>query len=573
MKKSLIGALAAAAALGTGFASFTGPALAETPCAAKYQDTCYATVKDAVIAVSAGGTVVLAEDSQSTENIPSDKTFTLDLAGHTYSSSNKDFTLAPYAASSTITVKDSVGGGKLTNTGKGYPVALAHGGTFILESGTVAAKNGATAAAIYTYVGSDAADGAHVIINGGSVEGYLYGITVLDYNTLVVNDGLVAAAGTCILNNGSQTGPSTITINGGHIEQVDKDQPAIFHPGVGTVNIYGGEITGGSGIEMRAGTLNVSGGSITGHDTLTKMEANGNGASVKKGAAIGISQHTTKKPISVNISGGYFGAYYPLYEANLQNNPAVDIAKISISVTGGEFEALNADGAVVRTQDLFGFVRGGSFALAENEDPADFIYPYIDFSKSYSYDEATRTVSVHDMVQVEELPAGYSVEMAHLDFSDMPAESKQGFATYLSNYLEIPAGFTVVQQEDITLLGSDGDPVKDIVEPITFHIRVEESSRVIPEGVTRKWYVVRSHYEDSGSTPTFSFVEASYDAAEGIVTFATDRFSGFIIAYVDTELPKVPDTSLTDELTASYIALGSLIAISAAAFVAVKARR
>ncbi len=139
--------------------------------------------------------------------------------------------------------------------------------------------------------------------------------------------GTIESANPCLAGNGgtSQTVDLTINVYEGAVLSQDSsskswkglddttptennDPVAIYQPNAGTLNIYGGTITSvnGSAVEIRAGKANIYGGTLI--TNAEKYEAyNGNGPSVK-GAAVAVSQHTTKKSIEVNISGGTFTA-------------------------------------------------------------------------------------------------------------------------------------------------------------------------------------------------------------------------------------------------------------------------
>ena len=70
-----------------------------------------------------------------------------------------------------------------------------------------------------------------------------------------------ANGGAAIYNNGANTESSTINLYDGAV--INSDSHAIYHPGTGTLNVYGASVTGGNvGIEMRAGTLNVYDGAV-----------------------------------------------------------------------------------------------------------------------------------------------------------------------------------------------------------------------------------------------------------------------------------------------------------------------
>ena len=185
-------------------------------------------------------------------------------------------------------------------------------------------------------------------------------------SSLTVNGGVIEGEqGFGISGNGSmkngvpECGPTTITINGGEIKGGDV---GIYHPQVGKLTINNGEITGKTGVEIRAGELIVNGGTITATGDPTSTDPNGNG-STTVGAAIAVVQHTTKQPINVKINGGSFNGVSALYEANPQSNPKEATEKIGIVVNGGTFNGdVNKDD--VDASKLL--INGGTFTKKES---------------------------------------------------------------------------------------------------------------------------------------------------------------------------------------------------------------
>lgn len=177
---------------------------------------------------------------------------------------------------------------------------------------------------------------AKLTVNSGSLKGYYY----------------------AVVGNGERHN-TEITINGGKFSSVDG--LAIYHPQDGKLTVNGGEFEGTeAAIELRAGTLEIAGGKFTSTATEFKCNANGNG-STTIGAAIAISQHTTKKNISVNITGGEFNGIKALNESNPQANdpqPQVDL-----TVSGGTF-----NGEISAT-DALKFITGGTFSA----DPSAYL--------------------------------------------------------------------------------------------------------------------------------------------------------------------------------------------------------
>lgn len=200
-----------------------------------------------------------------------------------------------------------------------------------------------------------------VTINSGTIEGNTWGVVVAGVNASFTMNGGTVING--ITGNGNENAgvpeyaPTTITINGG---VVNGGELGIYHPQVGKLTINNGEITGKSGIEMRAGELVVNGGVITATGTPLTVNPNG-GGSTTVGAAVAIAQHTTKRPITVNISGGTFTGGAALLEANPQGNPTEATGKVFIVVTGGTF-----NGAVNKAKDGSSLgVMGGTFNTAD----------------------------------------------------------------------------------------------------------------------------------------------------------------------------------------------------------------
>ncbi len=205
-------------------------------------------------------------------------------------------------------------GGDLTITGDG-----------IVDAGMVL---GAIKLTEKTDAGTEA---AKLTIENGTFKGYSYAIT----------------------GNGSRHN-TEVTINGGTfgINRTD-DGAAIYHPQDGKLTIKGGSfVAAAAAIELRAGTLDISGGKFESTISPASVAPNGNGTTVV-GAAIGISQHNTDKPINVKISGGEFTGVYSIWEKDVQNETARD--QIKLSVTGGKF-----NGAVY-SQNNPAFIAGGSF--------------------------------------------------------------------------------------------------------------------------------------------------------------------------------------------------------------------
>lgn len=183
---------------------------------------------------------------------------------------------------------------------------------------------------------------------------------VIYAGTLNTRGNLITKAGkfATIIGSGNDNG-TVINITGGEVTNLAN--LAIYQPQDGVLTVSGGAITGTTGIEVRSGNLIVTGGIITGTNPQITINPNGNG-STTEGAGIAIAQHTTKNPIDVTISGGTIKGYSALYESDPQGTVETNSNDVVIEIVGGTFEAINGGTKAVYSEDVTGFIKGGSFS-------------------------------------------------------------------------------------------------------------------------------------------------------------------------------------------------------------------
>lgn len=271
------------------------------------------TLANAISQANDGDVLKLTNNITLTQGVDVDDTLTLDLNGYTITNDN-------------------------AWTGSDYLVAVKRGGALTIQdnsenkTGEITTKNEAIMCAVKVTVKdeNDATTPAKLVVDGGTLEGYYYGIA----------------------GNGTRHN-TEITINGGTI--IGTNGTGIYHPQDGVLTITNGEFSGlDTAIELRSGKLNISGGSFTATAAEYQEEQNGNGTTVS-GAAVAISQHTTKKDISVSISGGTFNGPYALRETNVQNGESTENVDI-VTISGGTFNG------TVASNDCQKFVSGGTFS-------------------------------------------------------------------------------------------------------------------------------------------------------------------------------------------------------------------
>ena len=181
--------------------------------------------------------------------------------------------------------------------------------------------------------------------------------------SLVVKTGQILSQSFAIGGNGSKATAieTSITIEDGYFKSVGA---AMYLPQNGVTTINGGTFVGGeTAVEIRSGKLTIEGGSFTATSKPAGAESNNNGTTTT-GAAIGIAQHTTNIPIEVTINGGEFNGCSAVYQSDPNSMGADDV---TISISGGIFNATNDGTEAVYSNDKTAFITGGTFSTALNE--------------------------------------------------------------------------------------------------------------------------------------------------------------------------------------------------------------
>ncbi len=95
---------------------------------------------------------------------------------------------------------------------------------------------------------------------------------------------------------------------------------------------------------------------------------------------------------------------------------------------------------------------------------------------------------------------------------------------------------TVIRFIDLSLFKKIGDNEPSRLyetgsNKITITIEVPEDMR--SEKNDREYKVIRVHYSEGSTTPLTEFIDAEYDSANYTLTFETDKFSTYAIAYAE----------------------------------------
>lgn len=240
-------------------------------------------------------------------------------------------------------------------SGGDYLIGVKRGATLTINGGSEGSIDAGGNSAIYCAVKLTLTDenedtyAASLIVNGGSLTGYYYGIA----------------------GNGNRHN-TVITINGGNI--TGTKGTGIYHPQYGEMTIKGGNITGlNTAVEIRSGELTISGGNFTSTASTYSETPNGDGTTVS-GAAIAVSQHTTQKNISVTITGGTFTGPRAFSETKVQNQDSTK--NVTVKISDGTF-----DGEVY-SDDCTGFITGGRFTDTNNEGFEAYLAPGLEIGEN-----------------------------------------------------------------------------------------------------------------------------------------------------------------------------------------------
>lgn len=243
-----------------------------------------------------GATITLAGDVSAERINLEDKSITVNLNGHTLTSTSAYGVMFCAKNGNTITVNGTTPGSKLV-------------GTVMVTAGT---------------------DG-HIVLNGGTYESdkyvpvYINGAVNTENSTLKIKDAVITAIGS---SGGQDMGC------------------AVYLAGYATSTIENTEITAPvTGIEIRAGKLDLTNCTVTGGNGKVAEVANGNGTTVTN-AAVAVSQHTTKKNIDVTIKDGEYTATAALYQTDVQGTGSRGVkATVLSGMFTGEVKAAT-EGAI-----------------------------------------------------------------------------------------------------------------------------------------------------------------------------------------------------------------------------------
>lgn len=305
------------------------------------------TIESQIESVNNGGTLTFSADCNEPATISGGKHITIDLNGHNWTSPD------------------------------GVTPLTVDGADVIVRNGTIRSKGNACIRAGVkgsTHQSNITLDPGLNLVTEDFVCLFISRGASVDTSADMTSNG----AGACIQGNGSQPHwGNSCTVRGGTISA--PRSTAIYWPQVGDLIIRGGDISGLTGVEVRAGSLLISGGNITSTATGSSFQPNGSGA-VSEGVAVTVCQHSTVQSISARITGGTFNGPKSFVETDIQNPGGSK--GIVLSIEGGTFKS-GVEVASLTTP----FITGGTFPHDMNAGS------YFQSGLQYVYDEASGTIT------------------------------------------------------------------------------------------------------------------------------------------------------------------------------------
>lgn len=213
--------------------------------------------------------------------------------------------------------------------------------------------------------GSNTDDGTKTIVTidkGVTLKGDYSGIFIAKDNAgAYKNYGLVVNLyGTVDLTQiGDVTYGYGIYVNGqnttetGNVIEINLDgatvkggAEAIYAAGYAKWNIVNSDISGETGVEVRAGEVTVENTKILAKGDPTTVDPNGNGATTV-GSALAVAQHGTKLTTKLTVNSGTFTGASAISVANTEKSTAEEFAKVSVALNGGTYNGkLNVRGDI-----------------------------------------------------------------------------------------------------------------------------------------------------------------------------------------------------------------------------------
>ena len=369
------------------------------------------------------------------------------------------------------------------------------------------------------------------VLEDGTIRAQEFGVFTLGGGTFVMNGGTIETVDNCGIGGNGSSGYEdyTIEIHGGtingHITSAGYIACGIYHPNRGVVNVTGGTINavGGVGIVQRAGILNITGGTINATGEATGWVGDN-------------KTSLTSSAVVVDKA-----ANYPQV-ATLETRIA-EVAELNSDIeetvaTLGEDVNIEVVPAGSGVYQVIGGENDGEFVVIDEED-IEIIAEYDEYDKDDVMEALADAAENYEKAKNGEIELTEE-EMAELEVLVKVKEELDKHTVV--GFYEISA----LKVADDLLLDDD---VRETDAPIEVTIELPEDLPAVKDGYTRKYYVVRIH---DGEVTVIDDVTVNED---GTITFKSDKFSAYALAYDDVAKETVKNADTFDGII-SYMIIG-----------------
>lgn len=462
-------------------------------------------------------------------------------------------------------------------------------------------------------------DAGKFILESGTIEvtGENYGIYCMSGSTAIINGGTINSMYSGIAGNNT-TGTMHFEVNGGVINT--EVGPSIYMPGPVDLKVTGGTLNGG--ISLRMGKIDISGGVInagtknfasfekqyneSGNPAFTdaiyvlggtytskdssytnELVLNITGGTINvtntQGSAVAIyDMGKVEQKMSVNISGDAKlitnsttrNAYdvLTLTEAGVTNiktgynNPEF-VGKVSTEITGGTF---SSSVAKYITNEYVETKVENEYVVAKKEVVIET--PTIDTTKEVK--EVTIGVkedkTINETLQealkadeklaekVKDINAVVDVTIKNQEEKVVPKEANEAIVKLAEEIktekkveLKVASFFDITLNVKNNVTGENLGTLTTLGKKVAFNVALPEELTKVEEGYTRTYYIVRYHDGKAEILDT--------ELNGKVLTFETDKFSTYAIAYEDVKTVK--EETVVNPPTGDKIVLDLVVGI------------
>lgn len=419
-----------------------------------------------------------------------------------------------------------------------------------------------------------------------------YGVTVNLYGTL---NGVADSTGDrghgIYVNGNIQHKENYPVINIYDGAKITTPGDGIYAAGYAKWNIEGATINGAIGIGAKSGIFNLKNVYIKATNPYMDPKYWGNGI-YSNGAAIQIeSNNGYAGAIEITIDGGKYESvnayaiHHYLASKNGENinnslenltikngtfiggkdNIAIDVVDgEKIAITGGTY---SSSVAKYITDEYVESKLENNYVVAKKEVTVDT--PPIDITKpveevtvgvkeNKDLNDTLKEALKDSKIDVSDINATILVEIINQKETEVSEEASKSIndLTKENSNIKLLSFFDITLAVKNNITGEALGNLTELNKKITFNMALPETITKVEEGYTRKYYVVRYHDGKSEVIP------ATVDG--NIITFESDKFSTYALAYEDTknssiENPPTSDTVIMDLVVGTASVIGLLL--------------